>query len=49
MKVLYLLFGLFLYTHIGGLEQFAYVVESDIDYLITLYQTVTTMYSTPAG
>jgi hypothetical protein len=49
MKVLYILFGLLLYTHIGGLEQFAYVVESDVDYLINLYYTITTLYTTPAG
>ena len=44
MNPFYIFFLLALYTFVGGFEQFAYVVESDIDYFITLYQTVINMF-----
>ena len=40
MNYLHLLFGIALYTYIGGFEQFAFIVESDIDYFITLYHII---------
>lgn len=40
MKYLHILFGIALYTYIGGFEQFAFILESDIDYFINLYYSI---------
>jgi len=40
MNYLHVLFGIVLYTYIGGFEQFAFIVESDIDYFLNLIHSI---------
>jgi len=40
MKILtYLMMAMAIYTYIGGIEQFAFTIESDIDFISSFFIT----------